>query len=268
MKSIATYIFFFVFLFSSLQCKKIFEYSPYDSKLEEQYKNTTSKNLNRLQQLNQHFTDTVFTIALLSDVHYFYDDLKSAVNFINSQSDLDLLLVAGDLTDGGLKQEYILLHEALSKANIPWFTVIGNHDYLSDGEEVYDQMFGPRNYSFSFANTKFILFDDVFWESGKTPDFTWLQNQFSDREQYTHVIVCNHIPARTDQFDNNSRATYSSLMTSYTVTYNISGHQHVYETGNMIGDQVPFVIVPRINEHILVKLRVSTTSMAVDTLHF
>jgi 3',5'-cyclic-AMP phosphodiesterase len=268
MKSVVSYLFFVLLFFSSVNCKKVFEFSPYEISLDERYKNTTAKNLQRLHEVNQHFNDTVFTIGLLSDPHYFYDDLQAAVDYINSQKEIDFVLIAGDLTDGGLKEEYILMYEKLNSLDIPWFTVIGNHDYLSDGEIIYDQMFGPRNYSFSFAGTKIILFDDVFWESEKTPDFNWLQNQFNDRHQYKKVIVCNHIPWRTDQFDNASSTMYASMMTSNNVSYNINGHQHVYETGFISGDQVPFVFVPTVKVRKLVTLSVGPSSIRLDTSNF
>jgi 3',5'-cyclic-AMP phosphodiesterase len=268
MKSASAYLFFIVFLLSNLQCKKIFEFSPYEIKLEEKYLNTTSKNLTRLQQINAQFSDTAFTVALLSDFHYYYNDLEAAVNLINSRNEIDFVIVTGDLVDRGLQQEYKLMHDKMSKLNVPWLTVIGNHDYLSDGEKIYDMMFGARNYSFSFSNTKFIFFDDVFWESEKTPDFGWLQSQFSDNGQYKHTIVCNHIPPDTDQFDNESKNVYLSTLADNSVELSICGHQHYYQQGSFSGDKVPYVLVPSIDDHILVELTVSPSSTTIATLNF
>ena len=66
----------------------------------------------------------------------------------------------------------------MKNLNKPYLTVIGNHDYLSNGEVIYKQMFGDYNYSFEFNKNKFILFDDIIIESNNNPDFNWLSMQF------------------------------------------------------------------------------------------
>jgi 3',5'-cyclic-AMP phosphodiesterase len=268
MNRIVAYIFLVLFLFTSVQCKKIFEFSPYEVNLDEKYLNTTLKNLQRLNNINQQFDDTVFTVGLLSDLHYFYDDLRAARDFIHSRNKIDFVIITGDLVDQGLEEEFKMLHDAMSSLSVPYLTVIGNHDYLSNGENIYDKMFGPRNYFFSFSNTKFIMFDDVFWESEKRPDFAWLANQFNDRPQYAHVIVCNHIPAHTDQFDAEGRNTYYSILSNANVELSINGHQHLYERGNFLGEGLHSVILPSVEKRYLVELTVSPSKLRLDTLKF
>jgi len=246
----------------------MFDYSPYETDLDDSYKNTTSKNLALIESKNRDVQDSVFTVALISDPHYHYDELKEAVSFINTQPDIDFVIVNGDITDQGLVNEYKLFHDAMGNLHVPYLTTIGNHDYLSDGEKIYDDMYGECNYSFVFANTKFILFDDIFWESRKTPDFSWLQSELANSEDYNHTIVCAHIPPNTDQFDAAGQTTYTSLMRSEHVGLSIHGHQHGYYYGNTYNDSIPYLTVPWVKSHSLVKLSISRSALNVSSTSY
>lgn len=225
-----------------MACEKIFEFSPYEANVKEENKNTTNKNLQLIKDI-QLSSDT-FSFAVVTDNHYHYDNLKTVLYDINKKDEILFVIFGGDIADQGLLKEYEIFYNTMKKLDKPYLTVIGNHDYNSNGEVVYNQMFGNYNYSFEFSHYKFILFDDVVWESNKNPNFDWLSRQLSENELFKQTFVIAHIPPFTDQFDSNMEETYKTLMSDNNVKLSIHGHVHGYSFGNFYNDSVNYLTVP------------------------
>ena len=65
-------------------------------------------------------------ILALSDLHSdIPKDLRNGFDF----SEIDLICIAGDLTNFGLKEDYIYIFKWFDKLNIPTVIVLGNHDH-------------------------------------------------------------------------------------------------------------------------------------------
>ena len=210
-------------MFSS--CDELFDFSPYEVRVEESYKNTTLKNLLKLP--NPADPDSI-QFAVIADSHYHYGPLSEAVKHLNYNYNIAFVLCAGDITDQGLLVEFELFHEAMSGLEHPWFTVIGNHDYRSNGEHVYKEMFGNYNYSFSYGFLKINVWDDVFWESNKEPDFDWLSAELSSDPEKVQVVLA-HISPYADQFDEESKEKYLTTLGANEVGISLHGHQHGYD---------------------------------------
>lgn len=200
-------------------------------------------------EIDSNFTDSIYSVALLSDSHYHFDDLRDVVKDINARDDIAFIIVTGDITDNGLQKEFELFHRIMAGSIRPYITVIGNHDYLSNGAEVYRQMFGPFNYSFTFRQVKFVMWDNVQWESNKYPDWKWLGSALSepagDKEgsnSYHHVIPFSHIPPFDDQLSANA-ADFHELLRTNKITLSIHGHKHEYSDYELYGDEIHYVTI-------------------------
>lgn len=145
-------------------CDPWFAFSPYEAQLDAVYHNTTNLNL-ALMKASDANDSKPFKVAVLSDTHYHFSKLEDAVGHINRKGDYAFAVVSGDIAENGLKQEFIYFHNIMAQLKIPYLTTIGNHDYLSNGEKVYRQMFGPFNYTFVYNNVKFVVFDNTTYES-------------------------------------------------------------------------------------------------------
>jgi Icc protein len=208
-------------------CEDYFEYSPYAANVKDSYKNIDKANMNLLLS-HENADSKEIKFAVLADSHYDYHELDDALVNINSRGDVDFVIVDGDLADHGYLKEYELFHEKMKRLTIPYFTVIGNHDYRSNGINIYKEMYGEPNKSFVFKNNLFILFDDVFWESNKDPDINWLEKELRKSDQYQNCFVCAHIPPYSDQFTEQKGDDYEQLMEKYNVDLSIHGHVHQY----------------------------------------
>ncbi len=222
-------------------CTELFEYSPYASIVDDKYKKTTSKNLELLSANILKSKDIKF--AFIADSHYHYNKLDNIINHINDRDDIDFLIHAGDLTESGLLKEYEMLYVILNNSKTPYFTTIGNHDYRSNGGKIYKDMFGKTNYSFVFNDTKFVFFDDVFWESSDDVDFMWLENELKDSNKYSRVVVSAHIPPFGSQFTNETAARYSNILSDAKVDLSIHGHVHTFVDQEYYNDGVKYVSV-------------------------
>ena len=158
-------------------CDNFFEYSVYEASVKTAQKNTTAKNLQLIKEIQIESSD--FKFAVVTDSHIFYTNFNTVLDDINKNEDISFVIFGGDLAEQGLLKEYELFYGLMENLQKPYLTVIGNHDYNSNGGEIYMKMFGDYNYSFKFNENKFIFFDDIVWESKKNPDFDWLSKELS-----------------------------------------------------------------------------------------
>ncbi|MHB0756427.1 metallophosphoesterase family protein [Polaribacter sp. M15] len=260
MKFIKVFFFLFIIVFI-ISCDTIFEYTVYDADVKEEHKNTTSKNLEILKNIEVNSQD--FKFAFLTDSHYYYDNLKTVVDHINTNDEILFVVFGGDITEQALLKEYEIFYDIMADLKKPYFTVIGNHDYNSNGNLIYSRMFGDYNYTFQFNNNKFILFDDIVWESKKTPDFDWLSSELKDHNSFNEVFVIAHIPPNGDQFTDEMGSTYRNIMTNNNVPLSIHGHTHTY---NYEKGDVSYLTIPSLKELAYGIVTVREKSFAIELI--
>ena len=72
-------------------------------------------------------------VAAIADLHCRVDSAGLARELLSGvESEADVLLIAGDLTDTGLPAEMEVLLEDLSAIGLPIIAVLGNHDHEND----------------------------------------------------------------------------------------------------------------------------------------
>ena len=249
-----------------ISCDSYFSYSPYEAALDRQFHDTTEKQLALIKSLDTNESKP-FKVALLSDTHYHFDKLSEAIVHINNKPDIAFAIVTGDITEQGLIKEYIFFHDIMKQLKVPYVTVIGNHDYLSNGETVYTQMFGHFNYTFNFNNVKFVLFDNVRWESEKEPDFTWFAAELKNEHGWDHVIPASHIPPFDQQLADHQQL-YTNLMTDHHITTSLHGHAHDFSHGQPYGDGVTYVTISSPQKRTYAEMTVTPDSITVEKIDF
>ncbi|MDI7253083.1 MAG: metallophosphoesterase, partial [Actinomycetota bacterium] len=103
-------------------------------------------------------TERRFTIAQISDLHCgdlrfdprLMDNCIRAVNAVQP----DLVVVAGDLTANGYREEFEEAREYISTIECPRKIIIaGNHDCRNVGYLHFEELMGPRTSSMSFSHS-------------------------------------------------------------------------------------------------------------------
>lgn len=202
-------------------CEDVFEYSPYDADV-----STIELNNNNIQNIGSIGPEDTLWFVAIADVHCEYDDLKEAIEKIDSMQNIRFVAVCGDITNTGLEKEYGWYNAVMQNLKVPYITVIGNHDYRSNGSVIYKKMFGETNFQFSVGQYHFLGFDDVVWENDNTfPDFEWLSMQLRDTNSKMEIVFA-HIPPWTDQLNLDSTELVKIITQKPAHSLIVHGHQH------------------------------------------
>jgi len=205
-------------------CSDYYDYSPYQTNASQTA--LTQKAIDRLEESSsEEFVPFNFTI--IADLHNHYDEGRRVVGHINQFSLSEFSVVAGDFTDMGLLQEFEWSHSVMANLKMPYFLAIGNHDYLSNGSDVYHKMYGPKNFSFIYRKVKFIFFDNNQPEfGGKEPNLNWLEAELLGTDSLQHVIIVSHVSFFDSRVSETIRVRLEQLMFDYNVSLTIHGHAH------------------------------------------
>lgn len=212
--------------------------SPWDTTVPSNKTNATAKNLAWLNQTAAE-QSLPFTIGILGDPQGTPQDLKKVIHHMNQRDDLEFILVLGDLTDYGLKHEYEWAYEGLSNSKVPWFTAVGNHDALSKGKVIYERMFGPPNYTFNYAELKFIMWNNNKFEYN-TSNFDWLQSEVS-----TDSVVASHIPPVVDIHDQGEVDLWTSINGDAGIVASLHGHRGGSSPYYWESEGIPYFVVAK-----------------------
>lgn len=203
-------------------CSEPFEYSPFDTDV-----SSRGYNLSNAEVISSISKKDTLKFAFISDPHNNYDELYEAIRRINKYDDLQFVVCCGDVTTFGLAWEYKKYCDLINNSSLPVITVIGNHDYVSNGSIIYKRLFGPTNLSFVCGKYKFIAFDDVIWENNnKCPDFEWLSGELENNATY-HILMA-HLPPWDSQLDSTYNQIFRQTVNRKNTILCLHGHQHAF----------------------------------------
>ena len=182
-----------------------FEYHPYDVRLDSKYKDINRKNIERIRAKDKE-NDTV-RFAFAGDTQRWYDETEDFVKAVNSRNDIEFVIQGGDLSDFGMKKEFCMMHDILSKLKVPYVAIVGNHDHLGSGEEIYRAMYGDLNFAFVYGGVKFLGMNTNALEydySTPVPDFHFLEKELRDSVsvRYDRTVAMMHTPPDDFIFNN------------------------------------------------------------------
>src|SRR5438552_12120911 len=143
----------------------------------------------------------MFTMVQLSDLHcgtqFFLPNLlERAIAEVN-ELDPDVVIVSGDLTTHGFKDEYALAKRYLDTIECEAIVVIpGNHDSRNVGYIHFEELFGARNRVVQRENVTIVAVDST------EPDldhgqigrgrYGWIMEQFAEGDAELRIFVLHH----------------------------------------------------------------------------
>jgi 3',5'-cyclic-AMP phosphodiesterase len=256
----------FALLVSFSSCD-LFEYHPYEGDVA--YENLTAENVARIKALESTLpAQAPLRFAFISDTHNFFKEKEALVKDIN-QRNVAFVLHGGDITNYAFTDEFERSHQALSKLNAPYVTVIGNHDCLGDGDKVYKKMYGPLNHSFTFKNNKFIFLNTNFLEfDSSVPDLDWLQRELQTPAEITNKFVIAHIAPDHGEANAAKVMGYASLMRQFNVGLSLHGHVHGYTVRQPFNDGITYLSVASANKRSYVIITIANGQISHELIHF
>ncbi|XWW44818.1 PQQ-binding-like beta-propeller repeat protein [Fibrella sp. USSR17] len=86
------------------------------------------------------------------------EDLQRTVNDINTQANIDFVVLTGDVTDFGTEAEFTAAKRVLDGLTKKWHIFPGNHDtkWSENGCNSFRKVFGTERFSFDFGKYRFI----------------------------------------------------------------------------------------------------------------
>lgn len=195
---------------------------------------------------NEQFTALIFGDPqpyTLEEVNYFE---KGIVSDLEKGTQISFGLSLGDLVGDNLDlfNPYI---NAVKKANIPWFNVLGNHDLNFDAkedqlaDETFEAHFGPANYSFNYGKVHFIVLDNIlypdprdnkgYWGGFTEDQLKFVENDLKIVPMDNLVVLAFHIPLSepglADTFRDEDRDQLFELLKDFPFTLSLSAHTHL-----------------------------------------
>jgi 3',5'-cyclic-AMP phosphodiesterase len=249
---------FYILIFCAAflqSCWDSYEYSPNQAFDRNSPKNLNIKNLKRLYSAPG---DDTITVAFVGDSQRFYDEIENFISKVNGIPSVDFVLLAGDITDFGLLQEYELIESMMSRLNKPYIGVVGNHDVLAKGEEVFTRMFGPTNFSFTYRDVKFVCHNtnSKEYNTGNVPDINWMKNELVQDDTAKYFVPVSHVPPFSSDFDDALEGQYSTLLKETpNVLISLHAHVHKHTDGEYYNDGVRYMTSFCFNERHFVLLK-------------
>ncbi len=152
-------------------------------------------------------------LVQLSDLHVggnedgkdFMPRVEAVIEAVRSLPNApDAVLVSGDLTDHGTVEEYEVVHELLSRLDLPLHLLPGNHDDRAGLREAFNLPGSgdePVNYSASVGGLRLVLLDSNV--PGRDPGsydaerMAWLDEELASEPERPTILAVHHTPLTT-----------------------------------------------------------------------
>lgn len=156
--------------------------------------------------------------------------------------------------------------DALNKANVPFYRVLGNHDLAYGGRSTeksvgqYESFFGPTNYSFNRGNAHYIVLNNVFYVGRDyfymgyldEKTYRWIEQDLSHVPEGSPVFISMHIPAQLDEmeqsFKYDSRTLANQTVNIAPLFKMLKPYNAHFFTGHMHSNQ-NMIHTPTLYEH-------------------
>lgn len=226
------------------------DYHPYDSRISGET-DITKRNIFRIENATK--DKEIIKFAMISDTQGWYDDTEDAVKALNARGDIDFVIHGGDQSDFGVTKEFIWMRNRFQKLNVPYLCVIGNHDCVGSGPDVYRTIYGDENFSFIAGRYKFVCLNTNAMEydySHPVPDFTYLKNELLNiPDSVDRTVIAMHVKPLDFQFNNNVANVFQEYLHRFPgVQFCIYGHNHVIAKDDVFNDGIIYYGCPSINK--------------------
>lgn len=250
-------------------CEMI-EYHPYDLDIDGE----TGINNQNIQQIESTLQNRDrITFAVISDTQRWYDETEDAVEAINQQNDVDFVVHTGDISDFGMKLEFEKQRDILNRLSVPYVCLLGNHDCLATGKEVFNKIFGQENFAFTAGNVRFICLNTNALEFDYTeaiPDFSFLSHELEHLPPYIEkTVVAMHAGPYSEQFNNNIAPLFHQYIKQFpNLQFCIYGHGHIVSVDDFFEDGILYYECACIKKHSYLRFTITNDKYSYEVVDF
>lgn len=147
-------------------------------------------------------TEKFVRIIQISDLHcgsrYHIPSLASRVIDELNEAEPDMIVVTGDLTDEGFRQEFKQAHRLLSRLECQQrMVLLGNHDSRNVGDEHFAEFFGARSQELRQGCVRVLGIDssEPDLDSGRVGrnSYRWVEQRFSEPDEIKIFAMHHHL---------------------------------------------------------------------------
>lgn len=177
-----------------------------------------------------------FRFAFISDTHIgspnggAEEDLRRTVADINNMTDIDFVVITGDITELGMDSELQLAKRILDSLHVKYFIIPGNHDsgWSESGGVSFTKVFGSDRFLFDHNGIRMFGCPSgpyVRMSDGHVPRdaVNWIGSIIDSTDDTMPIIFFNHYPL--DNGLDNWYEVADRLKTRNTIAY-LCGHGH------------------------------------------
>lgn len=218
------------------------EYHPYDLDIDGET-DVNRRNIERIEAATKGKKEIRF--AVISDTQRWYDETEDAVEVLNQRGDLDFVLHTGDLSDFGLKLEFEKQRDILNGLDVPYVCLLGNHDCLATGLDVYRRIFGTEDFAFTAGNVRFLCLNTNALEfdySSAVPNIQYIRNEIKNvPEEVEKTVVAMHAGPFSEQFNNNMAEYFHYYLRQMPdLQFCVYGHGHNISVDEFFHDGIVY----------------------------
>jgi predicted phosphodiesterase len=266
MSNLKKYILSFFLILSGCE-SDYFKYSIHETDSQYDGQNYNIKNAAIIEQSCNNPSED-FTFAVLTDSHSSYDKLEKAINIINSNPDVKFVFHLGDFTETGLLFQYEQTVKKLEKLKIPFLGVIGNHDTLGNGVDIFRNIFGKTDFSFTCNGVFFFVGNNNNWESS-IGDVDYVKEKLSQHQSDKFRIIVAHIPMDDDdRYSDEMRQGYIKLCEDYNVDLSLHGHRHRHQYNPAFTTKTAMLVADAIIYNSFYLIHVKSSSIEYEKINF
>lgn len=190
-----------------------------------------------IETLQERPCDGNFSLAVFGDSHLSQDVFEFMLN-LSSKMNPSFIISVGDFTENGQEEEYKKFISQISKVDIPFFVVPGNHEYRTGsggtslkGIKRYERIFGRGDYYFDYCGWRFVGLDVCPMDLVTNAQLKWLKEVLEGKEGRAFVFA-HYPPGIVEGWEYYFKTNVDKLMEiikRYKVRYYFSGHFHIYD---------------------------------------
>lgn len=249
----------------------LIEYHPYDVSLSRKYSDLNQKSIDRI--LSKKPDNDTVRFILMGDTQRSYDETVDFVKAVNRRDNIDFIIHGGDITDFGMTKEYIWIHDIMSKLRFPYVAIIGNHDILGHGKEVYKSIYGDYNFSFIYNDTKFIFLNTNALEfdySTPIPDYNFIRNELGkDNSGYSQTIIAMHVQPFDLEFNNNTAHYFQDLIRQFkNPLCALHAHAHMLMQNDLFNDGLLYIGCDDLHDRNYLLFTVTKGKFSYEVVYF
>ena len=182
--------------------------------------------------------------AWLSDTHIGSDgavhDLTLVVKDVNSLSNIDFVIVSGDISEMDIDNNLDTAKVILDGLNVKYHIIPGNHDtkWSASGCTKFKQIWGKDKFNFEYQGFRFIGLHQgpvMRMSPGffSPEDLRWLKSQLENlKNQSQPIIIVTHYPI--DESVSNY-LEFLNIVKGYNIQFILHGHGHANKKFNFNG---------------------------------